>query len=149
MLNKDDIDLSAVTAVRFLFNVDELPRNQDLFPASDGMTIFDSAGDVDGRCITRRDTDRACHLLSPLPPPQAPPPPPPPPPPDGGEACGYPEFLAHSQEVTAACCDEAGECELLTCKAEEADKLQVEADGGASNTDQDAAAEADTPSGSS
>ena len=51
--------------------------------------------------------------------------------------------------VSTACCDEVGECELLTLKAEEADKLQVEADGGASDTDQGAAAEADTPSGSS
>eukprot|EP01050_Picozoa_sp_SAG11_P033203 SAG11_NODE_11165_length_779_cov_2.610294_1_plen_143_part_01 len=52
-----------------------------------------------------------CNLTAP--PPRAPPPPPPPktppPPPDDDEACGYPEFLAHSREVTAACCDEASE----------------------------------------
>ena len=46
----------------------------------------------------------------PPPPPTPPPPPPPPPAPTPGEqqpCTTYPEFMAYSQEVTAACCDDA------------------------------------------
>ena len=53
----------------------------------------------------------ACgYAAGPPPPPTPPPPPPTPPAPTPGEqqpCTTYPEFMAYSQEVTAACCDDA------------------------------------------
>eukprot|EP01051_Picozoa_sp_SAG22_P013892 SAG22_NODE_1614_length_3993_cov_3.572419_1_plen_342_part_00 len=61
----------------------------------------------------------------------APPPPPPPAPPapaatGGGTSCTGPEFMARSQAVTAACCDDAHPCESglpTTCTAACAEHL--------------------------
>eukprot|EP01052_Picozoa_sp_SAG31_P010231 SAG31_NODE_554_length_14181_cov_22.378000_6_plen_557_part_00 len=102
VVNEDEVDLSAVRAVRFVFNVNEIPFDRTRFPAADGLTVFRSVGDVDGRCtLTSSDVDRACHLLSASSPSSSPmssrvd---------ETDELCNYANFVEHQHEVEAACC---------------------------------------------
>jgi hypothetical protein len=97
--NAVSLQLDAVTAIRLEFALQSQPGRFG------GTSIF-----FDGGSVGELGAD-ACGDAgaSPPPPPVAVPPPPPAPAPPAGEpqpCSSYPEFMAYSQAVTAACCDD-------------------------------------------